>query len=232
MRILIKLSGEALGEDGVLFDFEQIRRVAEVIAELRRADYEVAIVIGGGNIWRGRRGPAASMDAVTADQMGMLGTVINSLAMRDALERAGHEACVMSAVEMTRFAEPHVPHRATRLLQNGCIVLFAAGTGDPFHSTDTSAAQRAAEIGADALLMAKNIDGIYDKNPKDHPDAKLFRDLTYAAALSMNQRAIDQGALLLLKEVRFPKLFVFDLKTPENILRAARGENLGTLLHP
>jgi len=232
MRILIKLSGEALGEGGVLFDFERINRVAEAVAELRGAAYEVAVVIGGGNIWRGRRGPAASMNAVTADQMGMLGTVINSLAMQDALERAGIEARVMSAVEMTRFAEPHVPRRAVELLRGGCVVLFAAGTGDPFHSTDTSAAQRAAEINADALLMAKNIDGIYDKNPHDYPDAKRIPDLTYAHALSLNQGAVDQGALVLLREVEFPRLFVFDLKTPENITRAARGKNLGTLVHP
>ncbi|MCL1796487.1 MAG: uridine monophosphate kinase [Clostridia bacterium] len=232
MRILIKLSGEALGENGVLFDFAQMNRVAEAIAELHMAGYEIAVVIGGGNIWRGRRGPAACMNAVTADQMGMLGTVINSLAMQDALERAGLEALVMSAVEMKRFAEPHVPRRAVELLKAGCIVLFAAGTGDPFHSTDTAAAQRAAEISADALLMAKNIDGIYDKNPHEYPDAKRIPDLTYACALSINQGAVDHGALVLLKEVHFPKLFVFALKQPETIVRAASGENLGTLVHP
>lgn len=231
-RILVKLSGEALGIDGTLFDFEQINNVAKVLAELNKSGVQVAVVIGGGNIWRGRRGPSANMDAVTADHMGMLGTAINSLAMQDALERQGVEARTQSAVEMTRFMEPYVCRRAIRHLEKGRIVLFACGTGDPFHSTDTAAAQRAAEIQVDAMLMAKNIDGIYDKDPRKESDAKLIVDLTYEAAISMDQGAVDNGALILLKENRVPALHVFALEQPENIKNAAQGENLGSLLHP
>lgn len=231
-RVLIKLSGEALGENGVLFDFQKIDQVAKAIASLSRSGVETAVVIGGGNIWRGRRGPAANMDAVTADHMGMLGTAINSLAMQDALERQGAQTRVQSAIEMTRFAEPYIRRRAIRHLEKGRVVLFACGTGDPFHSTDTAAAQRAAEICADAMLMAKNIDGIYDKDPRKHPDAKLLPSLSYDEAIALDQGAVDTGALILLKENKLPALLVFALDTPENIILAARGEALGSVLHP
>ncbi len=232
-RVLIKLSGEALGKDGTLFDFEMIARAAEAVARIARGGMQVALMLGGGNIWRGRKGPAANMDAVTADHMGMLATMINSLAMRDAIEQRGMETRVLSAVEMNRFAEGYVPRNAVRHLEKGRIVLFACGNGDPFHSTDTAAAQRAAEINADALLMAKNVDAIYDKNPSLHSDAQRFPSLTYAEALSLDQGAVDVEALIILKNNKLPELLVFDLKTPEDLVLVANGEKEpGTRIHP
>ena len=165
-RVLIKLSGEALGDHGRLFDFEQIDRVADVIRQLHETGSEIAIVIGAGNIWRGRQGPAAKMTAVNADHMGMLGTTINSIAMQDAVERQGIESRVMSAVEMTRFCEPYTYRRAVRHLEKGRVVIFACGTGNPFFSTDTAAALRAVEIGADAILLAKNVDGVRQRSAR------------------------------------------------------------------
>lgn len=231
-RVLIKISGEALGVNGELFDFQKIDSVAKVIASLHRQGVEIALVIGGGNIWRGRRGPSAGMDAVTADHMGMLGTAINALAMQDALERQGIETRVQSAVEMTCFAEPYIRRRAIRHLEKGRIVLFACGTGDPFHSTDTAAAQRAAEINVDAMLMAKNIDGIYSADPRVDPSAKLLPELSYDEALALNQKAVDTAALILCKENNVPALLVFALEPTENIIRAAKGERFGSVLRP
>ena len=178
-RVLIKLSGEALGDHGRLFDFEQIDRVAGVIGQLHETGTEIAIVIGAGNIWRGRQGPAAKMTPINADHMGMLGTAINSIAMQDAIERLSIPTRVMSAVEMNRFCEPYTYRRAVRHLEKGRVVIFACGTGNPFFSTDTAAALRAVEIGADAILLAKNVDGVYDSDPRVNPEAKLLKDLTY-----------------------------------------------------
>ena len=178
-RVLIKLSGEALGENGRLFDFAQIDRVAEVLAKLQATGVQIAVVIGSGNIWRGRQGPAAKMTAINADHMGMLGTAINCIAMQDAVERQGVATRVMSAVEMNRFCEPYTYRRAVRHLEKGRVVIFACGTGNPFFSTDTAAALRAVEIGADAILLAKNVDGVYDSDPRTNPDEKLLPDLTY-----------------------------------------------------
>lgn len=237
-RVLVKLSGEALGEDGVLFNFDRINRVASVIAALARSGVQVAVVIGGGNIWRGRRGPAAAMNAVTADHMGMLGTVINSLAMQDALDRVQRnderkiDSYVMTAIDIRVCAEPYNCRAAVRHLEMGHIVLFAYGTGDPLHSTDTAAAQRAVEIEADALLLAKNVDGIYTKNPSLFNDAKHLKEATYDEALALPESGIDTGALLILKENRFPEVRVFSLKTPENILRVIAAEKIGTTVRP
>ncbi len=231
-RVLIKLSGEALGIDGALFDFAQINKVAETVAGIARGGVEVALMIGGGNLWRGRRGPSANMDCVTADHMGMLATVINSLAMRDAVERCGVETRVMSAVPMPPFAEGYVPREAVRAMREGRIVLFAAGNGDPFHSTDTAAAQRAAEIGADALLMAKNVDGIYTANPQTDPSATLIPAMTYAQALAMRQGAIDDEALVIARNTKLPLVLIFGLKEPDDIRRAAVGGHAGTAIRP
>ncbi|MCL1964518.1 MAG: UMP kinase [Firmicutes bacterium] len=231
-RVLIKLSGEALGENGVLFDFEKINRVAEVIVAVARMGVEIALVLGGGNIWRGRMGPAANMDAVTADHMGMLGTAINSLAMQDAIERAGVETRVLSAVEMTRFAEPYIRRRAVRHLEKGRIVLFACGTGNPFFSTDTAAALRAVEIGADAILLAKSVDGVYDDDPNVNPNASFLADVTYDEARRRGLRVMDTAAFTICNENDVPAVHVFGLHDPENILRVAAGERLGSLVHP
>ncbi len=231
-RVLIKLSGEALGENGRLFDFEQIDRVAAVIREVHEMHAEIAIVIGAGNIWRGRQGPAAKMGAVTADHMGMLGTMINSLAMQDALERQGIQTRLQTAIEMTRFAEPYTYRRAMRHLEKGRVVLFACGTGNPFFSTDTAAALRAVEIGADAILLAKNIDGVYDDDPRQNPEAKLLKDITYAEAQQRGLRVMDAAAITICMENKVPAIRVFGLDDPENILRVMQGDGMGTLVHP
>lgn len=231
-RVLIKLSGEALGENGVLFDFEKIDEVAASIAALGGMGVQIALVLGAGNIWRGRKGSAAGMDAVTADHMGMLGTAINSLAMQDALERAGAQTRVLSAVEMNRFAEPYIRRRAVSHLEKGRIVIFACGTGNPFFSTDTAAALRAVEVGAEAILLAKNIDGVYDDDPKQNPDACFLADISYHEAQVRNLRVMDAAAFTICKENAVPFVHVFGLDTPDNIIRVARGEKLGSLVHP
>lgn len=230
-RVLIKLSGEALGENGALFDFAQIQRVAEALRELHGTGAQIALVIGAGNIWRGRRGPAAGMNAVTADNMGMLGTAVNCLAMQDALERQGLDARTMSAVPMPRFCETYTTRDAVRHLEKGRVVLFACGSGCPFFSTDTAAALRAVEIQADAILLAKNVDGVYDDDPRKNPNAKLLTDLTYAEAQRRALKVMDEAALILCKENHMPAVRVFGLDDPRNILRAAAGEALGSLVH-
>ena len=231
-RVLIKLSGEALGENGRLFDYSQIDKVAAVIAECNREGAQIGIVIGAGNIWRGRQGPAANMGAVTADHMGMLGTMINSLAMQDALERQGVETRLQTAIEMTRFAEPYTYRRAMRHLEKGRVVLFACGTGNPFFSTDTAAALRAVEIGADAILLAKNVDGVYDADPNCSKDAKLIKDLTYLEVQQHNLRVMDASAITICMENSVPCIRVFALDDPQNILHVLRGADMGSSVHP
>ena len=228
-RVLIKLSGEALGDHGRLFDFEQIDRVADVIRQLHETGAEIAIVIGAGNIWRGRQGPAAKMTAVNADHMGMLGTAINSIAMQDAVERQGIESRVMSAVEMTRFCEPYTYRRAVRHLEKGRVVIFACGTGNPFFSTDTAAVLRAAEINADVILLAKNIDGVYDCDPAKNANAVKFDAITYDEVLKRRLAVMDSTATSLSMDNHIPVL-VFALKDPYNIVRALRGEKIGTIV--
>ena len=231
-RVLIKLSGEALGENGRLFDYAQIDCVAGVIAQLSRRGAQIGIVIGAGNIWRGRQGAAANINATTADHMGMLGTMINSLAMQDAIERLGVETRLQTAVEMVRFAESYTYRRAIRHLEKDRVLLFACGTGNPFFSTDTAAALRAVEIEADAILLAKNIDGVYDDDPRANPNAKLIADLTYSEAILRGLRVMDPSALTICNENKVPAIRVFGLEQPENILRVMDGDTMGTLVHP
>ena len=231
-RILLKLSGEALKSENDLFDFEKINRVADIIRRIRDMGVETGIVIGAGNIWRGRRGPSASMDAVIADQMGMLGTAINCLCVSDALRRSGVDAVVQSAVDMNRFAEPFNAVTARRHLREGRVVLFACGTGNPFFSTDSGVALRAVEMQVDAILMAKNIDGVYTADPAKDPSAVLIRDITYEEALSRGLKVMDASAFALCAENKVPMVRVFGLDDPENLIRVLEGDPMGTFVHP
>ena len=226
-RVMLKLSGEALGGDGSVFDFDQVNTAARTIRQMREEGAQIGIVIGAGNIWRGRQGPSASMDAVSADQMGMLGTVINCICMADALRREGLDATVMSAVDMDRFCEP-----ARRYLEEGRVVLFAAGSGNPFFSTDTAVALRAIELQVDAILMAKNIDGVYTDDPRKNPDAVLIPDISYAEALARGLKVMDAAAFALCAENKVPVVRVFGLDDPENLVRVLRGDPMGTVVHP
>ena len=231
-RIMLKLSGEALGGEDGLFDHGQIGRGAQVIKAIADMGVQVGIVIGAGNIWRGRQGPAAQMDAVTADQMGMLGTAINCLCMKDALLRQGVSAAVFSAVDMHRFMESYNTQLALTQMEAGQVLLFACGTGNPFFSTDTAVILRAIEMKADAVLMAKNIDGVYDADPKLVKDAKLIRDITYEKAQNMGLKVMDAAAFSLCRENNVPMVRLFGLDEPENILKVLSGEKLGTFVHP
>ena len=228
-RVLIKLSGEALGDHGRVFDFEQIDRVAGVIGQLHATGTEIAIVIGAGNIWRGRQGPAAKMTAINADHMGMLGTAINSIAMQDAIERLNIPTRVMSAVEMNRFCEPYTYRRAVRHLEKGRVVIFACGTGNPYFTTDTAAALRACEINAQAMLKATQVDGVYDSDPRTNPNAKRFEVITHKEGLEKELHVMDSTAAALLKDNGMP-IIVFNLHKQGNIARVLRGENIGTIV--
>ena len=231
-RVLLKLSGEALKSDRDLFDFEKVNQAAGIIRRMHDMGTEIGIVIGAGNIWRGRQGPAANMDAVTADQMGMLGTVINCLCMADALRKAGLDAVVQSAVDMNRFAEPFNAMAARRHLAEGRVVLFACGTGNPFFSTDSGVALRAIEMEVDAVLMAKNIDGVYTADPRIDPSATLIRDITYSDAFERRLMVMDPSAFALCAENKVPMLRVFSLDDPKNLLRVLEGSDIGTFVHP
>lgn len=231
-RVVLKLSGEALKSGADIFDFDKVRRVAAVIRDMRALGAEIGIVIGAGNIWRGRQGPSANMDAVAADQMGMLGTVINCICMADALRREGVDAVVQSAVDMNRFCEPYNTMTARRHLAEGRVVLFAAGSGNPLFSTDTAVALRAVEMRADAILMAKNIDGVYTADPNKDPNATLIRDITYAEALERGLKVMDASAFALCAENRVPTVRVFGLDEPENLLKVMQGSDMGTFVHP
>ncbi len=231
-RILLKLSGEALKAGQELFDFDKVNEIARIIKRMREMDVEVGIVIGAGNIWRGRQGPSANMDAVTADQMGMLGTVINCLCVSDALRREGVDAVVQSAVDMNRFAEPFNAMAARRHLSEGRVVLFAGGTGNPFFSTDSGVALRAAEMQVDAILMAKNIDGVYTADPMKDPTATLIKDITYTEALKRGLKVMDAAAFALCADNKIPMVRVFGLDDPENLLKVLEGDPMGTFVHP
>lgn len=231
-RVLLKLSGEALKSGADLFDFDKVKETAEIIREMHDLGTEIGIVIGAGNIWRGRQGPAANMDAVTADQMGMLGTVINCLCVADALRKAGLDAVVQSAVDMNRFCEPFNAMAARRHLAEGRVVLFAAGSGNPFFSTDTAVALRAIEMQVDAILMAKNIDGVYTADPLKDPTAKLLKDITYRDALAQNLKVMDAAAFALCAENALPMVRVFGLDDPKNLIRVLEGSDIGTFVHP
>ena len=229
-RVLLKLSGEALKTGSDLFDFDQVHRAAAVIRKMADMGTQIGIVIGAGNIWRGRQGPAAKMTAVNADHMGMLGTAINSIAMQDAVERQGIASRVMSAVEMTRFCEPYTYRRAVRHLEKGRVVIFACGTGNPFFSTDTATALRAVEVSADVMFKATMVDGVYDKDPHKYPDAKKYDTLTFTKVLEDQLAVMDGTAATLCRDNKLP-ILVFDLADPDNIAKAVQGENVGTLVY-
>lgn len=229
-RILLKLSGEMLGENGKLFDHGIIDNVAETLVKIAKSGVELGVVIGAGNIWRGRQG--GEMDRVTADQMGMLGTVINCLCMRDAVQRAGGDAVVMSAFEMNRVCEVYNTQHALQHLNAGKIVFFAAGSGNPFFSTDTAVVLRAVEVGADAILLAKNIDGVYTADPKKDPSATLIREISYEKAQDMRLKVMDSAAFALCAENKVPVVRVFGLYDPEDILKVLSGDPMGTILTP
>ena len=227
-RILLKLSGEALaGKSKFGLNEEVISMVVDQLVKVHEMGVEIGIVIGGGNFWRGRQG--TNMDRATADQMGMLATVMNSLAMMDAIEKKGIPTRVQTALNMVSVAEPYVLRKALRHFEKGRIVIIACGTGNPYCSTDTAAAQRACEINADVLLMAKNVDGIYDSDPAQNPDAKKYDTLTFSEIVSKNLRAMDVTAATMCMENDIPVL-AFSLWEKDSILRAVCGEHMGTLI--
>ena len=227
-RVLLKLSGEALaGEKGFGIDFDVCRRIAKEIKQLMDSGVQVGIVVGGGNILRGRAG--RGMDRTTADHMGMLATCINSLALQDSLEENGVITRVLSALEIKQIAEPYIRRKAVRHLEKGRAVIFSSGTGNPFFSTDTAAALRAAEIEAEVILLAKKVDGIYDKDPVVNHDAKKYDSLNYIEILSKNLQVMDSTATSLCMDNKIP-LLVFGIDNPENIVRAVMGDKIGTIV--
>ncbi len=230
-RVVLKLSGEALaGQQGYGIDPVVVDSIARQIKEVRATDLQVAIVVGGGNLWRGLAGSAKGMDRATADYMGMLATVMNSLALQDALEQCNVDTRVQTAIEMRQVAEPYIRRRAIRHLEKNRVIIFAAGTGNPYFSTDTTAALRAAEIEADVILMAKkNIDGVYDSDPKFNPDAKKFDELEYIEVLQRGLGVMDSTAISLCMDNKIP-IVVFNIDEPGNILKAALGQDIGTLV--
>ncbi len=231
-RILLKLSGEALaGPSGFGIDPAQAEAIARRVGEVSRMGVEVALVIGAGNLWRGKQGLERGMDRATADYMGMLGTVMNALALMDALEREGVLTRVQSAIEMRAIAEPYIRRRAIRHLEKGRVVVFSAGTGNPYFSTDTAAALRAMEIDADVLIKATKVDGVYDADPKRHPEAKKFDRLTYIEVLNRRLEVMDSTAISLCMENELP-ILVLNLWDESALYRALRGEAVGTLVHP
>lgn len=229
-RLLLKVSGEALlGEEPYGISPAMITHVAEELVEVHAMGMELGIVVGGGNIFRGVSGASQGMDRAVADQMGMLATIMNSLALQDAISRKGVSARVLSAIEVGRMAEPFVRGRAIRHLEKGRVVIFAAGTGNPFFTTDTAATLRALEIKADCLFKATRVDGVYDKDPHRHPDAQRFAEITYGEVLERGLKFMDAAAVSLAREAGLP-IIVFSMNAPGNILRAVRGENIGTLV--
>lgn len=231
-RILLKLSGEALaGEAGFGIDAERVRALAAEIAEVVSQGTQVGIVVGGGNFFRGVSAQAQQMDRVTADHMGMLATVINALALQDALEAAGTATRVLTAIEMRQVAEPYIRRRALRHLEKGRAVIFAAGTSSPYFSTDTAASLRALEIKAEVLAKGTRVDGVYDKDPLAHPEAILYRDISYDEVLAKSLRVMDATSIAMCRDNQLP-VIVFNLNVPGNIMRMSRGEPVGTLIHP
>ena len=231
-RIMLKLSGEALGLDGRLFDHEKIDHVAAILKQVADSGVQLGVVIGAGNLWRGRSGASAGMDAVSADMMGMLGTVMNCLCMKEALNRLGVEAHVMSALDMPRVAETYSRDLALQYMEKGHVVLFAAGLGNPFFTTDSAVALRAAEIKAEAILLAKNVDGVYSADPRKDASAVLIKDISYDEALREGLNVMDQSALLLCRDQGVSIIRVFGLDDPENILKVLAGDNMGSFVHP
>ena len=227
-RIIIKISGEALGgENGSGIDNAMVNYVVEQIKRVSEMGVQIGIIVGGGNFWRGRQG--GEMDRTTADHMGMLATVINSLALQDALERNGVQTRVQTAINIVRVAEPYILRKAIRHLEKGRVVIFACGTGNPYFSTDTGAALRAAEIHAQVLLLAKNIDGIYDSDPKLNPAAQKFDKISHMEVVQKGLKAMDVTAITMCMENEIP-ILAFGLNEPDSIVRAVCGESIGTLI--
>lgn len=227
-RVMLKISGEALaGDKGFGLEQPTVNSIAKKIKECYDLGVEIAVVVGGGNFWRGRTGEG--MDRSRADHMGMLATVINSLALLDALEQLGVETRVQTAIEMRQIAEPYIRLKAARHLQKGRVVIFACGTGNPFFSTDTTAALRAAEIDAEVILLAKKVDGVYDSDPNINPDAKKYSSLTFIDVLNQGLGVMDSTATSLCMDNNIP-ILVFGLDDPENIKRAVMGEKIGTIV--
>ncbi|MBQ8585025.1 MAG: UMP kinase [Butyricicoccus sp.] len=229
-RVLVKISGEALaGDKHFGLNFDVIGPVCDVIKRCTEIGCEVGIVVGGGNFWRGVKDGGGRMERTRADHMGMLATTINSLALADALEQRGCDVRVQTAIEMNRIAEPYIRAKATRHLEKGRVVIFGCGTGNPYFSTDTAAVLRAAEINAEVILLAKNIDGVYDSDPAKNPDAKKYDHLTYMDVLNQGLGVMDTTATSLSMDNHIP-ILVFALSDPENIFRAVTGEQIGTVV--
>ena len=229
-RVLLKLSGEALaGQAGFGIEPTEVEAIASRVKEVHDTGVEVAVVIGAGNLWRGKQGLERGMDRATADYMGMLGTVMNALVVMDALERAGVYTRVMSAIEMRAIAEPYIRRRAIRHMEKGRVVVFGAGTGNPYFSTDTAAALRATEIEADVVIKATKVDGVYDADPKKNPEAKKFEQLSYIDVLNRRLEVMDSTAISLCMENHLP-ILVLNLWDATALLRALKGEHVGTLV--
>jgi len=235
-RIILKLSGETLAPEHFsptdashAFDAARVDRAARAIVALHDLGVQVGVVMGGGNIWRGRF--TDEMNPVLADQMGMLATIINALAVQDAIIRLGHGATVFTAQEMTRFAELYRADRAAQRMEAGDIVLLSGGSGNPFFTTDTAAALRAAELHADAVFKGTTVDGVYDSDPRKNPDAKLIRDITYRETIERGLKVMDITAFQLCLEQHIPVLRIFNMDDLDNIIRVARGEDIGTTVH-
>lgn len=230
-RVLIKISGEALAGDNKFgLNFDVIGPVCDIVKKCVEIGTEVGIVVGGGNFWRGVKDGGGKMERTRADYMGMLATTINSLALQDALEQRGVDVRVQTAIEMRQIAEPYIRNKATRHLEKGRVVIFGCGIGNPYFSTDTAAALRAAEINAEIILLAKNIDGVYDSDPAKNPDAKKYDTLSYMEVLEKKLAVMDTTATTLSMDNNIP-LLVFALKEPENIYRAVMGEQVGTMVN-
>ncbi len=232
-RIVLKLSGETLaplGAGGSVFDKDRVDECARMLNKIASEGIQLVVILGGGNIWRGRFNP--DMDAVTADQMGMLATVLNALCCAEAVNRLGGKARVFTAQEMTRFAELYRADRADEALENGNIVFVAGGTGNPFFTTDTGAALRAAELKADAVFKGTGAEGIFDKDPNKYPDAVMYKDITYKEAIDKRLGVLDPSAFVLCMDRHVPAIRVFKMDSLENIYKAAMGEDIGTTAHP
>ena len=230
-RIVLKLSGETLAPENKSgsFDAARVDRAAQAIIALHDMGVQVGVVMGGGNIWRGRF--SDEMNPVNADQMGMLATIINALAVQDAIVRMGRKATVLTAQEMTRFARLYTRDTAISLMEDGHIVLLAGGSGNPFFTTDTAAALRAAELNADAVFKGTTVDGVFDSDPRKNPEAKLLRDVTYREAIQNGYKVMDLTAFTLCMEQKIPVIRVFNMDNLDNILKVADGADLGTVVH-
>jgi len=230
-RILLKLSGGSFAGDREFgISWREVRRIADEVRAVAEAGAETTVVVGAGNIWRGKTAAEQGMDRATADYVGMVATVINSLALQEALESGGADTRVQTAIEMREVAEPFIRRRAIRHLEKGRIVIFAAGSGNPFFTTDTAAVLRAIEVGAKVIMKATNVDGVYDSDPKANPDARLLRHVSYKQVLTDELGVMDAAAIALAKDNDLP-IIVFNITRPGNIVRAAMGDEIGTLVN-